>query len=189
MQDAVPAGTGGIAAVLGLDAAEVMQVCVDAAQGEVLEAVNLNSPGQIVIAGHRAAVERGMALAKERGAKRAIMLPMSVPSHCALMKPAAEQLAADLAALAFNTPAIAVVNNVDVAIPADDVAIKDALVRQLYSPVRWTESVEWLVAQGVTDIVELGAGKVLSGLIKRIHRETNTSSVNDLASLQAALIV
>jgi len=141
----------------------------------------------VVIAGNKAAVERANELCKAAGAKRALPLPVSVPSHCALMKPAAEQLTADLAALSFAPMQIPVVNNVDVAVVDSADAVKDALIRQLYSPVRWTESVEWLVAQGVTDIVELGAGKVLSGLIKRIHKETTTSSVNDLASLQAAL--
>lgn len=189
MQSAVPAGTGAMSAIIGLDDELIAKACQEAAQGEVVSPVNYNSPGQVVIAGNKAAVERANELCKAAGAKRALPLPVSVPSHCALMKPAAEHLAADLAALQFNTPTIAVVNNVDVAVTADALAIKDALVRQLYSPVRWTESIEWLVAQGVTDIVELGAGKVLSGLIKRIHRETNTSSVNDVASLQAALIV
>ena len=176
MQTAVPAGTGAMSAIIGLDDALIAKACEDAAQGEVVSPVNYNSPGQVVIAGNKAAVER----ANEP-------LPVSVPSHCALMKPAAEQLTADLAALSFAPMQIPVVNNVDVAVVDSADAVKDALIRQLYSPVRWTESVEWLVAQGVTDIVELGAGKVLSGLIKRIHKETTTSSVNDLASLQAAL--
>jgi len=187
MQTAVPAGTGAMSAIIGLDDALIAKACEDAAQGEVVSAVNYNSPGQVVIAGNKAAVERANELCKAAGAKRALPLPVSVPSHCALMKPAAEQLTADLAALSFAPMQIPVVNNVDVAVVDSADAVKDALIRQLYSPVRWTESVEWLVAQGVTDIVELGAGKVLSGLIKRIHKETTTSSVNDLASLQAAL--
>lgn len=187
MQTAVPAGTGAMSAIIGLDDDLIAKACADAAQGEVVAPVNYNSPGQVVIAGNKAAVERANELCKAAGAKRALPLPVSVPSHCALMKPAAEQLKADLAALPFAAMQIPVVNNVDVAVVDNADAVKDALIRQLYSPVRWTESVEWLVAQGVTDIVELGAGKVLSGLIKRIHKETTTSSVNDLASLQAAL--
>lgn len=187
MQTAVPAGTGAMSAIIGLDDALIAKACEDAAQGEVVSPVNYNSPGQVVIAGNKAAVERANELCKAAGAKRALPLPVSVPSHCALMKPAAEQLTADLATLSFAPMQIPVVNNVDVAVVDSADAVKDALIRQLYSPVRWTESVEWLVAQGVTDIVELGAGKVLSGLIKRIHKETTTSSVNDLASLQAAL--
>lgn len=187
MQTAVPAGTGAMSAIIGLDDALIAKACEEAAQGEVVSPVNYNSPGQVVIAGNKAAVERANELCKAAGAKRALPLPVSVPSHCALMKPAAEQLTADLAALSFAAMQIPVVNNVDVAVVDSADAVKDALIRQLYSPVRWTESVEWLVAQGVTEIVELGAGKVLSGLIKRIHKETTTSSVNDLASLQAAL--
>lgn len=187
MQTAVPAGTGAMSAIIGLDDALIAKACEEAAQGEVVSPVNYNSPGQVVIAGNKAAVERANELCKAAGAKRALPLPVSVPSHCALMKPAAEQLTTDLAALSFAAMQIPVVNNVDVAVVDSADAVKDALIRQLYSPVRWTESVEWLVAQGVTDIVELGAGKVLTGLIKRIHKETTTSSVNDLASLQAAL--
>lgn len=187
MQTAVPAGTGAMSAIIGLDDALIAKACEQAAQGEVVSPVNYNSPGQVVIAGNKAAVERANELCKAAGAKRALPLPVSVPSHCALMKPAAEQLTADLAALSFAAMQIPVVNNVDVAVVDAADAVKDALIRQLYSPVRWTESVEWLVAQGVTDVVELGAGKVLSGLIKRINKETTTSSVNDLASLQAAL--
>lgn len=187
MQTAVPAGTGAMSAIIGLDDALIAQACEQAAQGEVVAPVNYNSPGQVVIAGNKAAVERANELCKAAGAKRALPLPVSVPSHCALMKPAAEQLHHELQQLTFHVPVIPVVNNVDVAVPTEATAIQDALVRQLYSPVRWTESVEWLVSQGVTDIIELGAGKVLSGLIKRIHKETTTASVNDLASLQAAL--
>jgi len=187
MQTAVPAGTGAMSAIIGLDDALIAQACEQAAQGEVVAPVNYNSPGQVVIAGNKAAVERANELCKAAGAKRALPLPVSVPSHCALMKPAAEQLQHELQQLAFHVPVIPVVNNVDVAVPTEAAAIQDALVRQLYSPVRWTESVEWLVSQGVTDIIEMGAGKVLSGLIKRIHKETTTASVNDLASLQAAL--
>lgn len=187
MQTAVPAGTGAMQAIIGLDDALIAKACEEAAQGEVVSPVNFNSPGQVVIAGNKAAVERAGELCKTYGAKRALPLPVSVPSHCALMKPAAEKLAADLAALSFHTPVIPVLNNVDVAIANDAAAIKDALVRQLFSPVRWTESIEWLAAEGVTEVVELGAGKVLAGLIKRIDKNLLTTSVNDVASLKAAL--
>ncbi len=187
MQQAVPAGIGAMSAIIGLDDAAIAQACEQAAQGEVVAPVNYNSPGQVVIAGHKAAVERAGELCKAAGAKRALPLPVSVPSHCALMHPAAEQLAADLTALNFNAAVIPVVNNVDVAIASDAAAVKDALVRQLYSPVRWTETIEWLAAQGVTEVLELGAGKVLSGLIKRIDKNLATASVGDTASLQAAL--
>lgn len=187
MQTAVPAGTGAMSAIIGLDDALIAKACEEAAQGEVVSPVNYNSPGQVVIAGHKAAVERANELCKAAGAKRALPLPVSVPSHCALMRPAAEQLAADLQSLTFNTPVISVVNNVDVAVKADPKSIQDALVRQLFSPVRWTETIEFLANQGVTEVIELGAGKVLSGLIKRINKELLTTSVCDVASLQAAL--
>jgi len=187
MQQAVPAGTGAMSAIIGLDDALIAKACEEAAQGEVVSPVNFNSPGQVVIAGNKAAVERANELCKAAGAKRALPLPVSVPSHCALMKPAAEQLAADLNSISFHTAVIPVVNNVDVVAAADAAAIKDALVRQLYSPVRWTESIEFLAAQGVDTVIELGAGKVLSGLIKRINKELNTASVTDVASLKDAL--
>lgn len=187
MQQAVPAGTGAMAAIIGLDDAAIAKACADAAQGEVVAPVNYNSPGQVVIAGHKAAVERAGEACKAAGAKRALPLPVSVPSHCALMRPAADQLATDLAALNFQQPAIPVVNNVDVQIASNGDAIKEALIRQLYSPVRWTETIEYFAAQGVTEVLELGAGKVLSGLIKRINKELNTSSITDSAALSAAL--
>jgi [acyl-carrier-protein] S-malonyltransferase len=176
-----------MSAIIGLDDALIAKACDEAAQGEVVSPVNYNSPGQVVIAGHKAAVERANELCKAAGAKRALPLPVSVPSHCALMRPAAEQLAKDLQALAFHKPVISVINNVDVADATDATAIQDALVRQLFSPVRWTETIEFLATQGVTEVIELGAGKVLSGLIKRINKELLTTSVNDVASLQAAL--
>lgn len=187
MQQAVPAGVGAMSAIIGLDDAAIAAACEQAAQGEVVSPVNYNSPGQVVIAGHKAAVERAGELCKAAGAKRALPLPVSVPSHCALMRPAAEQLATDLAALSFNHAVIPVINNVDVAIAVDAAAVKDALVRQLYSPVQWTQTIEWLAAQGVTNVLELGAGKVLSGLIKRIDKNITAASVGDVASLQAAL--
>ena len=171
MQNAVPAGVGAMAAILGLDDEAVRAVCAEAAQNEVLEAVNLNSPGQVVIAGNKAAVERGMELAKAKGAKRALPLPVSVPSHCALMKPAALQLAEYLKSVAVNTPQIPVLHNADVAAYTDSDKIKDALVRQLYSPVRWVETVQAIAAQGVTQTAECGPGKVLAGLTKRIVAE------------------
>jgi len=186
MQAAVPAGVGAMSAIIGLDDALIAKACSEAAQGEVVAPVNYNSPGQVVIAGHKAAVERANELCKAAGAKRALPLPVSVPSHCALMQSAAESLKADLLTLNFNSPVIPVVNNVDVAVTSDSLAIQDALVRQLYSPVRWTETIEYLATQGVTTVIELGAGKVLSGLIKRINKELQTGSVNDVATLQAA---
>ena len=187
MQQAVPAGTGAMAAIIGLDDAAIAKACADAAHGEVVAPVNKNNPGEVVLAGPKAAVDRAGEACKAAGAKRALPLPVSVPSHCALMRPAAEQLAVDLAALHFNAPVIPVVNNVDVELADSADAIKDALIRQLYSPVRWTESIEYFAAQGVTEVLELGAGKVLSGLIKRINKELNTSSITDSAALSAAL--
>ncbi len=187
MQEAVPEGTGGIAAVLGLEADQVRSVCADAAAGEVLEAVNLNSPGQIVIAGHKTAVERGMALAKERGAKRALLLPMSVPSHCALMKPAAEKLKTYLANVAVQVPVKPVIQNADVKAFDSAEGIKNALVEQLFRPVRWIETVEKLVSSGAGTVIECVPGKVLTGLNKRIAAEANCLPVTDTASLQAAI--
>jgi len=171
MQNAVPAGVGAMAAILGLDDETVRAVCAEAALNEVLEAVNLNSPGQVVIAGNKAAVDRGMELAKAKGAKRALPLPVSVPSHCALMKPAALQLAEYLKNVTVNVPQIPVLHNADVAAYTDGEKIKDALVRQLYSPVRWVETVQAIAAQGVTQTAECGPGKVLAGLTKRIVAE------------------
>lgn len=175
MQGAVPEGVGAMAAILGLDDDTVRAVCAEAAQNEVCEAVNLNSPGQVVIAGNKAAVERGMELAKAKGAKRALPLPVSVPSHCALMKPAAERLAEYLKNIAINAPQIPVIHNADVVSYHDSDKIteniKAALVRQLYSPVRWVETVQAVYAQGVTNSAECGPGKVLAGLTKRIVAE------------------
>jgi [acyl-carrier-protein] S-malonyltransferase len=187
MQTAVPEGTGGIAAILGLDDEVIRAVCAEAAHHEVLEAVNYNSPGQVVIAGNRAAVERGMELAKAKGAKRAIMLPMSVPSHCSLLKGAAEQLRAYLNNVTVNAPAIPVLHNADVKSYSDAAAIKDALVRQLYSPVRWVETVQAFGQQGITHNVECAPGKVLAGLNKRIDTNQQASAINDGAALTLAL--
>ncbi|ADI29719.1 ACP S-malonyltransferase [Methylotenera versatilis] len=188
MQSAVPAGVGAMAAILGLDDAVVREVCAEAAQNEVLEAVNFNSPGQVVIAGNKAAVERGMELAKAKGAKRALPLPVSVPSHCALMKPAAVKLAEYLKNVTVNAPQISVIQNADVASYQDAEKIKDALVRQLYSPVRWVETVQAIHAQGITQAAECGPGKVLAGLTKRIVAElscvalTNNETLNEFQS-------
>jgi len=171
MQSAVPAGVGAMAAILGLDDDTVRAVCAEAALNDVLEAVNFNSPGQIVIAGNKAAVERGMELAKIKGAKRALPLPVSVPSHCALMKPAALKLAEYLNDVTMTTPQIPVIHNADVASYDNADKIKDALVRQLYSPVRWVETVQAVYTQGITQAAECGPGKVLAGLTKRIVAE------------------
>lgn len=167
MQDAVPEGTGAIAAVLGLDDEGVRLLCAEAAQGEVLEAANYNAPGQVVIAGHRAAVERGIAAAKAKGAKRALMLAMSVPSHCSLMQGAAERLRERMTAVTVRPLRIPLVNNADVAVVQDADAVRDSLVRQLFRPVRWVESVRLLAARGVSRIVECGPGGVLTGLNRR----------------------
>ncbi|MCR4302667.1 MAG: ACP S-malonyltransferase [Gallionella sp.] len=187
MQQAVPEGVGGIAAILGLEDDVVRAVCAEGAQGGVLEAVNYNSPGQVVIAGDRAAVERGMELAKARGAKRAIMLPMSVPSHCSLLKGAAEQLRAYLGDVAVQAPAIPVLHNADVKSYTDGAAIKDALVRQLYSPVRWVETVLEFGRQGITRNVECAPGKVLAGLNKRIDASQQALAINDGEALKTVL--
>ena len=185
MQNAVPQGEGAMAAILGLDDDVVRQVCHDAAQGDVVEAVNFNSPGQVVIAGSTAAVERAMQLAKEQGAKRALPLPVSVPSHCSLMKPAADQLATALQNITLHTPQIRVIHNADVAAYHDAEQIKDALVRQLYCPVRWTETVNTLVSEGITESAECGPGKVLAGLAKRINKAANCSALTNAEQVSA----
>ncbi len=187
MQEAVPEGQGKMAAILGLDDADIQAACVESAQGEVVAPVNFNSPGQVVIAGNAAAVERAMEACKAKGAKRALPLNVSAPSHCALMKPAAERLATLLQQITINVPAVPVVNNVDVAIETDPVRIRDALVRQLYCPVRWTESVQALAGKGVTRLIECGSGAVLAGLAKRINKELSAVSVQDKAAFDAAL--
>lgn len=187
MQEAVPAGTGAMYAIIGLDNDAIAKACEEAAQGQVVSPVNFNSPGQVVIAGNKEAVERAGALCKEAGAKRALPLAVSVPSHCALMKPAADKLAVALQEIEFKQPEIQVVNNVDVKAQTDANAIRDALVRQLYNPVRWTETVEFIADKGITQLLEIGPGKVLTGLTKRISKEMNAAAVNDIASLDAAL--
>jgi [acyl-carrier-protein] S-malonyltransferase len=187
MQQAVPEGKGGIAAILGLDDDAVRAVCLEAAQGQVLEAVNYNSPGQVVIAGDRAAVERGMELAKAKGAKRALMLPMSVPSHCSLLRGAADKLRSYVEGVTLQSPDIAVIHNADVRSYSDAASIKDALVRQLYSPVRWVETVQYFGQQGISHNVECGPGKVLAGLNKRIDASQQAMALNDGEALKSAL--
>jgi [acyl-carrier-protein] S-malonyltransferase len=186
MQEAVPEGTGGIAAILGLDDAKLAEVCAEAAQGEVVEPANLKSPGQVVIAGHRGAVERGMAIAKQKGAKRAVMLPMSAPSHCSLMKPAAERLRERLESVEVRKPVVPVIHNRFVAAFDDPARIRQALVEQLDHPVRWIETVEFLAAHGVQRIVECAPGRVLAGLSKRIAPGAECVAITDSAALAAA---
>jgi [acyl-carrier-protein] S-malonyltransferase len=188
MQQAVPEGVGGIAAILGLDEDAIRAVCLEAAQGEVLEAVNFNSPGQVVIAGNRAAVERGMELAKAKGAKRAILLPMSVPSHCSLLKGAAEQLREYLKNVAVQPASIPVLHNADVLSYTDGASIKDALVRQLYSPVRWVETIQAFGKQGIAYNAECAPGKVLAGLNKRIDTNQQALAIHDGEALKSALV-
>ncbi|AKD38186.1 acyl carrier protein S-malonyltransferase [Pasteurella multocida subsp. multocida OH4807] len=185
MQQAVPEGTGAMYAIIGLDNESIIKACADAEQGEVVSAVNFNSPGQVVIAGAKAAVERAAAACKEAGAKRALPLAVSVPSHCALMKPAADQLAVSLDNIAVKAPSTAVINNVDVKTETESAEIRTALVRQLYSPVRWTETVEAMAKDGVEVLVEIGPNKVLTSLTKRIVADLQAAAVNDFASLNA----
>jgi len=187
MQAAVPEGTGAMAAVLGLDDAAVKAACEQAAQGEVVSAVNFNAPGQVVIAGHSGAVERAIALAREAGAKRAVALAVSVPSHCALMRQAAEAFADSLATAGLRRPQIPVLHNVDVASYEDADSIRTALAMQVYSPVRWAETVRAMAGHNVQTLVEAGPGKVLVGLNKRIDKSMNALPVYDPATLDAAL--
>jgi [acyl-carrier-protein] S-malonyltransferase len=187
MQQAVPAGQGGMAAILGLEDADVLAACAEAAQGEVVSAVNFNAPGQVVIAGGAAAVERAIDACKARGAKRALPLPVSVPSHCALMRPAAERFAEAVAAIDWQAPQIALVQNVSAAAVVDLEGLKRDLLAQLYSPVRWVESIVCLSAQGVTDLVECGPGKVLSGLNKRCVKGINTYNLDTPDAFAAAI--
>ena len=186
MQSAVPAGEGAMAAILGLDDEQVRAACAEAAAGDVVEAVNFNAPGQVVIAGSIAALGRAVEACKAAGAKRAMPLPVSVPSHCALMRPAAEQLAEVLSQLRLHAAEIAVVNNVDVAVENEPERIIDALVRQLHSPVRWVETVQKLAAEDVTLAYECGPGKVLAGLVKRIDRSVEVVALEQIEALKAA---
>ena len=187
MQSAVPEGQGGMAAILGLDDDAVRALCAEAAGGEVLAAANFNSPGQVVIAGHGSAVERAMTLAKARGAKRALPLPVSVPSHCALMRPAADKLRQALASTPIRPPTVRVIHNADVSEYREPDAIRDALVRQLYQPVRWVETIQRMQVAGVRLFAECGPGKVLSGLNKRILPEIPVVALTDAASMAQAL--
>jgi [acyl-carrier-protein] S-malonyltransferase len=184
MQSAVAEGVGAMAAILGLEDDAVRAVCSEAAQGEVLEAVNFNSPGQVVIAGHKTAVERGMEAAKTKGAKRALLLPVSVPSHCALMKPAAEKLAQYLEDVTVNAPQVPVLHNADVASHSDAANIKQALVKQLYSPVRWVETVSRIAHEGILQAAECGPGKVLTGLNKRIVADMTCQALIGVEALE-----
>ena len=187
MQEAVPVGVGAMAAILGMQIEKVAAVCTDAAQGEVCESANINSPEQIVISGHTAAVERATKLADERGAKRAKVLPVSAPFHCSLMKPAQDRLAADLQALTFNDPSLPVLCNVDAALVTSAQPSRDALVRQVTGSVKWDQSIRELIAQGVETFVEVGPGKVLCGLMRQIDRTKTAVNVEDEASLEKAL--
>ena len=187
MQEAVPVGVGGMAAIIGLDSTALKQACQEAAQDEVVEPANFNSPPQIVIAGHKTALARACEAAKAKGAKRALMLPVSAPFHSSLLKPASDRLAEYMADLTFSVPQIPLINNVDVAILNDPQAIKDALVRQAASPVRWVETIEKMAGMGITHIVECGPGKVLAGLCKRINNSLTGEAIVDQASLDKVL--
>lgn len=186
MQEAVPAGEGSMAAILGLSDEQVKSACNDAAQGDVVAAVNFNAPGQVVIAGSSAAVERAMALCKEAGAKRALKLAVSAPSHCQLMAPAADRLKERLAKVAISAPSIPVINNVDVSMESDADKIRDALVRQLCNPVRWVETIEAMADEGVDRLIECGPGKVLVGLNKRINKEMTVLPVFSPETIEQA---
>lgn len=186
MQEAVPAGTGGMAAILGLEDDDVLAACAEAAQGDVVSAVNFNAPGQVVIAGAVPAVERAIEACKARGAKRAVALPVSVPSHCELMRPAAERFADAVEAVQWQMPQIALVQNVSAQVPADLAVLKRDLLAQLYSPVRWVESVQLLAEKGVTDLVECGPGKVLAGLNKRCAKGVTTHNLDSADAFGAA---
>jgi [acyl-carrier-protein] S-malonyltransferase len=187
MQEAVPLGQGAMAAILGMPADAVERLCREVAHGQVCAPANFNSPQQIVISGHAEAVERALALARERGARRAVRLPVSAPFHCALMQPAEDRLADDLARVAFADLAIPLVNNVDAAIITSGEAARDGLRRQVSRPVRWEESVRRLLAEGVTTFIEVGPGRVLSGLIRAIDRSVRTLAVDDPISLEEVL--
>lgn len=182
MQEAVPEGIGAMSAIIGLDNEAIINACEQASQGEVVSPVNFNSPGQVVIAGIASAVNRANELCKAAGARMALPIPISVPSHCILMKPAAEKLADALNNITFHTPKISVINNVDVKIESIPDSIRDALVRQLYSPVRWVEIIEYMTKQGISELFEVGPGKVLTGLTKRINSSLTATAINDVAT-------
>jgi [acyl-carrier-protein] S-malonyltransferase len=187
MQEAVPVGVGAMAAILALPAEEVEQVCAEVAQGEVCQAANLNSPDQTVISGNKAAVERAAELAKKRGAKRAILLPVSAPFHCALMQPAQDRLAQDLSRLEFHNPEVPVMCNADAALVSTGDASRDALIRQVTGAVQWVKSMRALIALGVENFVEVGPGKVLCGLMRQLDRSRSCVNVEDEASLQKTI--
>lgn len=191
MQDAVPVGQGAMAAIIGLDDSQIKDLCAaittQSQNGQVVEAVNFNAPGQVVIAGHKATVEQACEQAKELGARRALLLPVSAPFHSRLLKPAAQQLQAALADLAMQSPQCPVINNVDVQSPSEVQAIQDALVRQAWHPVRWVETIQVFSDQGVTDVVECGPGRVLSGLVRRIDRNLTVHSFNDPQTMHTVL--
>ena len=187
MQEAVPVGVGGMAAIIGLDAEALKAVCAEAAEGDVVEPANFNSPTQTVIAGHKTALDRACKLAKAKGAKRALPLPVSAPFHSSLLVPASARLADYMKDMVFSAPKIPVINNVDVAIQDDPAAIKDALVRQVASSVRWVETVQKMASMGITHIVDCGPGKVLAGMVKRIDGSVSGLAIVDQASLDAAL--
>ena len=186
MQAAVPVGVGAMAALLGLDFAKAAEVAAEAAEGEICQAANDNDPGQVVISGHKAAVERAVEIAKREGAKRAMLLPVSAPFHCALMEPAAQRMAEALDGVEIRAPNVPVVANVRAAANSDAGAIKELLVEQVTGSVRWRESVAWMAAQGVTDVWEIGAGKALSGMIRRIARDINCTAIGDPDAVKAA---
>jgi [acyl-carrier-protein] S-malonyltransferase len=188
MQEAVPMGQGAMAAILGLEDEAVRAACSEAAQGQVVEPVNFNAPSQVVIAGHKAAVERGVALAKSKGAKRAMMLPVSAPFHSSLLKPAADRLASYLGGIKMSAPRIRVINNVDVAVETDPQRIRQALARQACNPVRWVETVQRIAADGIAQVAECGPGKVLAGLTRRIDGALQSHAIADAPSLQQALL-
>jgi [acyl-carrier-protein] S-malonyltransferase len=185
MQDAVPVGTGAMAAILGADLALVVSTCADAAEGQVCSAANINSPGQVVIAGDTAAIDRAIVLLKERGARRTMKLNVSAPFHCALMNPARDRLAPDLEQIQFENLSTPLVTNVDARSIRDGAAARDALVRQVSQPVRWLESVEFLISEGVQSLIEIGPGKVLSGLVRQIDRDLRCMNIEDEASLRS----
>lgn len=187
MQEAVPVGQGGMAAILGLSNEEVAAVCAESAQGEIVEAVNFNAPAQVVIAGHKDAIARACVIAKARGAKRALVLPVSAPFHSSLLQPASARLRDYLASVLLSAPSIPVINNVDVAVVQDEEAFKDALVRQAASPVRWVETVQKMADEEVTLLIECGPGKVLSGLAKRIDPALSADAIVDAASLEKVM--
>lgn len=184
MQEAVPDGQGGMAAIVGLDDSQVEAICIQASEDDILSPANFNSVGQIVVAGESAAVDRAIQLALEAGAKLATRLPMSVPSHCLLMQKASVEFAKELAGVQFNPPSLKVVNNVDVDIISDPIKIKDALVKQLYNPVRWVETIKKIANEGINTIIECGPGRVLTGLIKRIDRQINVFPISDIEAVK-----